>query len=257
MTTQQSLSDMTPTGQRKYSPQRYLYAWLIHLFTASAAILGVFTLYAIYQGNYLLAFWLMGGTIFIDSIDGTLARSCGVKNVVPRIDGALLDNIMDYFNYVITPAFLLLVSNLLPADWQAIGVSLMVLASAYQFTQADAKTEDNFFKGFPSYWNLVVFYLFVADLHPWLNFVIIALLAVLVFIPIKYVYLTRLDHVSYNKRLKVTFILATIIYALATVHLLAIYPESSTFSVLYSWFFVLLYISVSLYRTFKPLPTTA
>ena len=38
--------------------------------------------------------------------------------------------------------------------------ALPLLASGYGFCQTDAKTADHFFKGFPSYWNVVVLYLF-------------------------------------------------------------------------------------------------
>ncbi|GAG87853.1 unnamed protein product, partial [marine sediment metagenome] len=100
-----------------YSPQHRLSAWLVHLFTASGAILGLLTLFMTFRGEYITAFWLMGATIVIDSLDGTLARFIGVKQVVPQIDGALLDNIVDYLNYVITPTFFILVSNLLPMHW--------------------------------------------------------------------------------------------------------------------------------------------
>lgn len=237
----------------QYSPQRRLSAWLIHLFTASAAILGLFTLYAIYHAEYLIAFWLMGATIFIDSVDGTLARFCGVKQVVPSIDGALLDNIVDYLNYVITPAFLLLIGSILPHHWEAIGASAIVLASAYQFTQLDAKTPDHFFKGFPSYWSLALFYLFLGKLNPWFNLLIIAILVVLVFVPMKYVYLTRLDYVFRNKILKMALIIATFIYGVSTVCLLAAYPNSNAICVGFSWAFILLYIAISLYRTFVPM----
>jgi len=238
---------------KQFSPQRRLSAWLVHLFTASGAILGLFTLYSIYKGEYLIAFWLMAATVFIDSVDGTLARFCHVKTVVPRIDGALLDNIVDYLNYVITPAFFLLVSGILPPHWQVIGASAIVLASAYQFTQSDAKTADYFFKGFPSYWNLVVFYLFLGHLNHWFNFAIILLLAILIFVPIKYLYLTRLDYVTPNTFLKVALIGATLIYGICTIWLLAIYPAPNVFCVIVSWVFVVLYISVSFYRTFVPM----
>lgn len=238
---------------KRYSPQRRFSAWLIHLFTASAAVLGLFTLYAIYHGEYVIAFWLMGATIFIDSVDGTLARFCHVKEVVPTIDGALLDNIVDYFNYVITPAFFLLIGTLLPHHWEAIGASVIVLASAYQFTQSDAKTADYFFKGFPSYWNLTVFYLFIGHLPPWANLIIIFTLVILVFVPMKYVYLTRLDYVFRNKILKVALVIATIIYGIATVGLLALYPNANILCVTVSWAFILLYVAISLYRTFVPM----
>lgn len=237
----------------QYSLLRRVSGWLIHLFTASAAIAGLFSLYAMYEGRFIIAFWLMGLTIFIDSIDGTLARRVGVKKVVPTIDGTLLDNIVDYLNYVITPAFFILVSDLLIGPWKLVGATMIVLSSAYQFTQADAKTEDHFFKGFPSYWNLVVFYLFLAETGPLFNFIVILTLAILIFIPIKYLYLTRIDYVTQSKPLKVLLILATILYGISSFMLLLEYPKKNICYIVITWSFVVLYIIVSLYRTFIPM----
>lgn len=238
---------------REYSAHRQLSAWLVHLFTASGAIIGLFTLFMIFHKDFITAFWLMGATIVIDSLDGTLARFINVKQVVPQIDGALLDNIVDYLNYVITPAFFITVSGILPQHWNLIGASVIVLASAYQFTQANAKTKDHFFRGFPSYWNLVVFYLYISHLNPWINLAIIIVLTALIFVPIKYVYLTRLDHVTKNKTLKILLILATIAYAVATVGLLDAYPNSNLLFVLVSWAFAFIYLFISLYRTAIPM----
>ncbi len=243
---------MTKTPSN-YSPQHRLSAWFVHLFTASGAIFGLLTLFMTFRGEYILAFWFMAATIVIDSLDGTLARFIRVKQVVPQIDGALLDNIVDYFNYVITPAFFILVSNILPAHWEFLGASVIILASAYQFTQADAKTADNFFKGFPSYWNLVVFYLYISHLNIWINFSIIMVLAFLIFVPVKYVYLTRLDNVTHHKPLKLLLIFATISYGFATLGLLISYPQTNLICVVISWIFAVIYVSISLYRTFVPM----
>ncbi len=133
------------------SRRRRVAAWLVHLFTASGAVFGLFALNAIHHEQYLLAFWLMSGALFVDSVDGVLARRAMTKVVAPRVDGALLDNLLDYVNYAMVPAFLLLESDfLLPAGWNYVGSSLIVLVSAYQFTQPEAKTDDHFFQGFPS-----------------------------------------------------------------------------------------------------------
>jgi len=134
--------------------------WSIHAFTASGACVGLLALLAIYHNNLLLALWLMGAAIFIDAIDGMFARRVNIKEVVPQIDGALLDNIVDFFNYTLVPCFFLLVTPLLPDYWRVFCVMMITFSSAYQFTQVDAKTSDHFFKGFPSYWNIAVFYLF-------------------------------------------------------------------------------------------------
>ena len=180
------------------SRRRRVAAWLVHLFTATGAVFGLLTLSAIHRQQYLLAFWLMGGAILVDSADGILARWTMTAVAVPTIDGALLDNLLDYLNYVIAPAFFLLEGNLLPPGWRFVGAGLVVLASAYQFTQPEAKTKDHFFKGFPSYWNIVVFYLFFWQTSLWLNLVIVLGLSILVFVPIKYVYPSRLDYLTRN-----------------------------------------------------------
>lgn len=235
------------------SSRRRAAAWLVHLFTASGAVFGLFTLYAIYQHQFLLSFWLMTAAILVDSVDGVLARWARVKAAVPQIDGALLDNILDYLNYVIAPTFFLLVGNLLPLGWGFVGTSVVVLASAYQFTQPEAKTEDHFFKGFPSYWNIVVFYLFFWQTPPWLNLIIILILAVLVFVPIKYIYPSRLDYLTHNRWLRQGMLLATILWGVATVALLWIYPDANYILVALSMAYVLFYGAVSIYRTFVPL----
>jgi phosphatidylcholine synthase len=195
----------------------------------------------------------MAVALIIDSVDGILARRAQTKVAVPRIDGALLDNMIDYVTYVIVPAFFLLVSELLPPGWNILGACVVVLASAYQFTQPHAKTYDHFFLGFPSYWNIVIFYLFFWQTAPWLNLLIIFVLALLVFVPIKYVYPSRLDYLTRNRWLRRGMLLATLLWGVATAALLWIYPETNWLMVAISLGYAVLYVLISLYRTFVPL----
>ena len=152
--------------------ERYLTvaAWGVHLFTASGAVAGLLACDRIAANDFRGAFILMAIAIVIDSADGTLARLVKVRERIPFFDGALLDNIVDYFNYVAVPLFLMLRAGLLPHT--AIGFfagSIAVLASAYGFSRDDAKTDDHYFLGFPSYWNLVALYLFCLALTPRMN----------------------------------------------------------------------------------------
>ena len=227
--------------------------WLIHAFTASGACVGLLSLLAIYQHNLLLALWLMSGAIFIDAIDGMFARMIQIKQVIPEINGALLDNIVDFVNYTIVPCFFLLVTNLLPAYWRIVCVMIITFSSAYQFTQVDAKTTDHFFKGFPSYWNIAVFYLFFWQMNSNTNMIILLFLALLSFVPIKYIYPSRLDYLTKNKYLRISMVIFTIMWGLATSGLLWIYPQSNHFLVAISVGYLLLYIGISLYRTWIPL----
>lgn len=226
--------------------------WLIHAFTASGACVGLIALYAIYERNFLLALWLMCAAIIIDAVDGMFARKVKIKEAVPEIDGALLDNIVDFFNYTLVPCFFLLVTDLLPENWRIVCVMAITFASAYQFTQVDAKTSDHFFKGFPSYWNIAVFYLFFWQMTPVTNMIILLSLAVLSFVPIKYVYPSRLDYLTSNKYLRASMVCITILWGVATTGLLWIYPQSNHFLVAISLGYCLLYIGISLYRTWVP-----
>ncbi len=114
-----------------------------------------------------------------------------MKQVVPTYDGSKLDDIVDYLNYVFVPIFFAVEMRMLPASVGAVVAALPLLASAYGFCQSAAKTADFFFTGFPSYWNVAVFYLFLFGSEPWLNALVLAVLSVLVFVPIGYVYPTR------------------------------------------------------------------
>ena len=227
--------------------------WSIHAFTASGAFLGLLALYAIYQHDFLLALWLMFATILIDAVDGMFARMIRVKEVIPQIDGALLDNIVDFFNYTLVPCFFLLVTQLLPDYWRFACVMVITFASAYQFTQVDAKTSDHFFKGFPSYWNIAVFYLFFWQMDSMTNLGILLVLAILSFVPIKYVYPSRLEYLTDNKVLRLCMSLITIVWGAATTGLLWVYPETNHLLVAVSVGYILLYIGISLYRTWVPL----
>ena len=168
-----------------------LCAWLVHLYTASGAVIAFFAILVIEQAKFQAAFWLMALAVLIDASDGTLARLVRVKELIPWFDGDRLEDIVDYLNYVLVPSWFLIRAELLPPDdafWLA---AVPLVASAYGFCQKEAKTSDHFFLGFPSYWNIVFFYLYVMQTPRWVNAFLILFLSVLVFVPIKYLYPSR------------------------------------------------------------------
>ncbi len=233
--------------------QRRVAGALVHLLTASTAVIGFYTLIAIYRHQYVLALWLMGAAVVIDAVDGTLARLVRVKMVLPQIDGAMLDNIMDYLNYVITPAFFLFIHpDFLNGIWRDVVIMAIVLSSAYQFTQTNAKTDDNFFLGFPSYWNLAVLYLFLFQTPAAFNAVLLIVLAILVFVPIKYVYPSRMEHLFKRTCTRRLMLLATVVYGIVSFLLLWIHPKLNVILVAYTVAYVILYFALSLYRTIQP-----
>lgn len=168
-------------------------AWFAHLYTALGAVLALAAMASVNDGEFRTAFLFLIATTVIDTTDGVLARAFRVKERLPHYDGARLDDIVDYLTYVFVPVVLMWQAGLLPDGWAiAIGGCVLV-ASAYGFGQADAKVKgaDYFFTGFPSYWNIVAVYLFVWGLSQWANAAILLVLALLVFVPIRYVYPSR------------------------------------------------------------------
>ena len=138
------------------------------------------------------ALWLMLASLIIDSTDGLLARRLRVSEALPFFDGALLDNIVDYMTYVFAPMVLLWSGGYLPdGNAGVVFAALPLLASSYQFCRVDAKTDDHFFYGFPSYFNVVAFYAIVFEPGPGALAAVLVVCSLLVFVPIRYVYPTR------------------------------------------------------------------
>jgi phosphatidylcholine synthase len=160
-------------------------AWSVHVLTASGAAVGLAALLETARGAPRAALLWMLVALVIDSVDGTLARRAEVERWAPRIDGRRLDDIVDYLNYVIVPLFFLAWTLRVEPLWVA---ALPVLASAYGFSQTEAKTEDGYFLGFPSYWNVVALYAFLLDLTAPVVGAWLVVLSIGVFVPLKYLY---------------------------------------------------------------------
>jgi phosphatidylcholine synthase len=167
------------------------FAWLVHLYTGIGALAAFFGTVAVFQGDYREAFLWMAAATVIDSTDGVLARVARVKEVLPGFDGARLDDIVDYMTFVFLPVLLLYHARELPAVWGAAVASVVLLSSAYGFGSTDAKTDDYFFTGFPSYWNVVALYLHAAGMAPAINGAVLLVLSALVFVRLGYVYPSR------------------------------------------------------------------
>jgi phosphatidylcholine synthase len=139
--------------------------------------------------SFRLAFALMALATLIDATDGTLARAIHVKKVLPNFDGRRLDDLIDFLTYVALPLLLVWRARLLPEGADA-ALLLPLFAAAYGFCQVEAKTHDGYFLGFPSYWNIVAFYLYALRPPGWLSVVFVAALALLTFVPLRYLYPT-------------------------------------------------------------------
>jgi phosphatidylcholine synthase len=168
-----------------------LLAWLAHAYTASGLLLAFLATLAVLDRDYRAAFFWLGMQILVDATDGWLARAARVSEKIPWFNGAKLDDIVDYLAYVFVPALIVWQAQFVPLSCTVLIPVAMLVSSAYGFNREDAKTADHFFTGFPSYWNVVVFYLMVAGWRPWLNAGLLLALVVLVFVPLRYIYPSR------------------------------------------------------------------
>jgi phosphatidylcholine synthase len=170
-----------------------VWAWTAHLYTALGAVLAFSATLSIFDNDFRSAFLALIAATFIDATDGWLARAVHVKERLPNVDGARLDDIVDYLTYVFVPLLIVWRSGLLPDAWTLMVGGFVLVASAYGFAQSDAKvvTSDYFFTGFPSYWNVLAIYLYFLRPTPETTALVLIACAILVFVPIRYVYPSR------------------------------------------------------------------
>ena len=224
-------------------------AWSVHLFTASGAVWGFLALLAVFAHDWKLAILWMSAAMVVDGLDGFFARWADVKTYATGLDGALLDNLLDYLNYVVVPALFLIEADLLPANLALAGALSILLTSAYQFTQSNAKTDDHYFTGFPDYWNVLVIYMLLLHWNPWINLAILVALNILIFIPIKYLYPTR------TTRLKKLTVALTLLYGACGLAILILYPNAPLWIVYASFFYIVYYLALSLWPRKGSLPS--
>lgn len=176
-----------------FSPLRRFLAWCVHFYTGTGLICAAGIAALLIQGgpdSYRWAFILMMVATIIDATDGTLARAVRVKDVLPGFDGRRLDDIIDFNTYTTLPLLLIWRAGIVP-DELAWALAVPLMASAYGFSQVSAKTDDGYFLGFPSYWNLVALYLYILRPPGWLALTIILVLSVMTFVPTRYLYPTQ------------------------------------------------------------------
>ena len=167
--------------------------YLVHLLTATGAVLAMLAMLEAVAGDWpMMWFWLVVA-FFVDGIDGPLARKFDVETNAPRIDGVLLDLIIDYLTYVFIPAFALFWSGLLPGWTGWFAIIVITFTSALYFADTRMKTSDYSFAGFPGCWNMVVLVLFAVAPNFWMSLFIVTVLAVAMFLPIKFVHPVRTE----------------------------------------------------------------
>jgi phosphatidylcholine synthase len=229
------------------APARAVFlSWCVHAYTATGAVVAVLIVMAAWEGATTRALWLGLVALVVDGTDGMLARHLKVRENVPGFDGALLDNIVDYLTYVFAPVLLLWSNGYLGQGLSATLLTVVPLvASAYQFCQVDAKTPDHLFLGFPSYWNVVAFYVIVMRLEPLSVTLLLLACSALVFAPVGFVYPSR------TVTLRRVTLALTAVWLVAYAVLLTQGSSPSPWWLSVSLLYVAYYLALSVYLTLR------
>jgi phosphatidylcholine synthase len=216
-------------------------AWLVHLYTALGGVMGMLALFAAASGEINTAFVYLLIALIIDATDGLLARQVRVREALPNFDGAMVDNIIDFLTFIWVPVFIIGSTGMLP---HIIWISVPVLAGLYAYGQVNMKTPDNFFLGFPSYWNFVALYMYWLQPQPVAAVIMLLIPGILTFIPTRYLYPSK------NRILaRTTWVLASA--WLVILGYLLLHPQPDQRLIWLSLFFPIYYFAASFYIDFQ------
>lgn len=165
--------------------------YVLHVLTASGAAAGLVALQAVFNGEWRQALlWLIACQV-LDGLDGPIARKLDVIIHAPRIDGHILDLVVDYLTCVVVPVALLARLELLPTHYEVWIAGAIFITSALWFARTDQETDDHWFNGFPAVWNLVVPTFLILDTSPQTVMIFSILLCALQLTTIKIPHLVR------------------------------------------------------------------
>jgi phosphatidylcholine synthase len=232
-------------------------AWSVHAFTTFGIVAGFLALVAVLKNDAFTAFVWLGVALFVDGVDGSLARKARVTEYTPNFDGASLDLVIDYFTYVAVPALMIYWFNMVPLNfifsgstWSLICAVIIMAVSCYTFANVGMKSSDYYFVGFPAIWNVVVLYFYLFGSGAIVNLISVLALAVLTFVPVKFVHPLR---VTLWRSITIP---VTILWAAMTLSLIISKKFPENFGVVErveQWIFgltSLYFLWISLWRTF-------
>lgn len=190
-------------------------AWAVHLLTASGAALAFAAAVAAGRGAWQIVFLCLGLALVVDGVDGPLARRIHVKQRIPWFDGAALDFVVDYANYVFVPAITLAASGLVSEPLATIAGIVIAVVGALYFADKRMKTSEQGFRGFPAVWNVLVYVLMIYRLPELVTLAILLIAAVLTFSPVEFIHPVRV------KRMRPLTLTVTFLWAILAILALA------------------------------------
>jgi phosphatidylcholine synthase len=189
-------------------------AFSVHILTACGAALALLALIAAASHDWPLMFAALGVALIVDAVDGPLARCFKIGERLPRWSGETLDLVVDFTTYVVVPAYAIAAGGLMPEPWSVLAGMIVAVTGALYFADRNMKTADNYFRGFPAVWNVIAFYLLLLRPASAITAAIVAVFAVLTFVPVRFVHPFR---VRYLRIVSVALLMLWSVLAIAAV----------------------------------------
>lgn len=215
------------------------------MLTASGVVVGMLALQAVFDGAPRLAILFLLLSMLIDGIDGPFARNLDVKTNVPKIDGYVMDLVIDFVTCVVVPVFFMHRFDMLPGKFSLPVLGLVVFLSAIWFSRTDMMTEDFYFRGFPAAWNLIIPTLYVMEAPQYINLVLITVLAALQVSDLPFPHVLRVSDSRKVSVVAMTTWMGALVYGSARL------PESYFAVQAILWVSIAWYISVTARRTVR------
>jgi len=164
-------------------------AWMVHFYTSLGLVCALIALTFIAAGNIKPALIILSLAMVIDATDGTLARTWNVKKYTPQFDGRKLDDITDYINYAFIPLYAAYRFGMVAGAGVAV-LAVAAIAAAFGFCKSGAKTQNDTYTGFPNYWNVIIFYMYLFHFPPVVNAILLLIFSILIWAPIEFISLS-------------------------------------------------------------------
>lgn len=226
-------------------------AWSVHLFTATGVLTVFMAILAVSAHDFQEAMLWLLAALLIDGIDGTLARRFRVAEVLPNVSGKNIDFVIDFASYAIVPAYMIYESGLMDGPWNLAAVFLILLVSAVYYGKEGMVSDDYYFVGFPVMWNMAAFYMiFVFQWSHWGNVVLVVVLSILHFVPIKVAYPSRTAHWRWPT------LAVTVAFIFALVSITFLYPAKHFGLTALAWLCIVYFVVFAVWATFQSSSST-
>ncbi len=139
---------------------RYKSAYLLpHIITLAGLSFAVLALIELFNGSIDSAVRYSLLVLFVDRIDGTLARALKVNQRYPEISGTVLDMVTDLIGLTFVPMFIFWKSGLfLPGTGELLVIASVVTAS-YKYSRKEANLINGYSLGAPPiFFSIFLFY---------------------------------------------------------------------------------------------------